>query len=251
MSILRFATAVPPLSECALSWRQLYESGAFFQHELRPDGYLKKEGQLRGLPRGLLDRKDFEQWDEHGVLLPVGFAKTAYVSGMTTPAVPSAEFAFREEQAAYQLWERHAWDAYGHAEVSPLYTPWQLLPLADAVEVGRAKVPLPVMLRQPRHRTYFDGVRLLLREPARESWERFRTLVRTPGRDKWAESLRWFYEEQNRQWTHLHAWWEPTLKVLVRLQNRYYPRVRGTANLLGDETGRWFDPEDDREFAPQ
>ncbi|MCW3048498.1 MAG: hypothetical protein JWO74_2782 [Solirubrobacterales bacterium] len=40
----------------------------------------------------------------------------------------------------------------------------------------------------------------------------------------------------------LHAAWEPALKVLVRLQNRYWPDAKGTMNMLYDAEGRLYDP---------
>ena len=73
-------------------------------------------------------------------------------------------------------------------------------------------------------------------------------LLREGGRDKWAESLRWFFEGRHRQWTSLQAWWDPTLRLLVRLQNRYWPLVQGSTRVLPRADGSFYDPEAVEDF---
>jgi len=79
---------VPPINSCALSWRELYESGAFFQSELEDESRLARDAKTRGLNQVRLQRKYFEQWDETGVLRPIAFAQTAYMSGLTMSRHP-------------------------------------------------------------------------------------------------------------------------------------------------------------------
>ena len=206
----------PPLPHCSLSWRQLYERGCFFQRELVDESALSTETRKRGFTLSQVGREHWEQRDNDGALRPVAFAKTAYVSG-GSPALPPEDLVFRDECESFEPWDKYAWDAWGFPTVSALFTPWQLLMVADAIEGGQVSVPLEVLLREG-------------------------------GRDKWAESLRWFFEEKHRQWTSLQAWWDPSLRLLVRLQNRYWPLVQGSTRVLPRADGSFYDPEAVEDF---
>jgi hypothetical protein len=210
----------PVLQHCALTWRQLYEGGHFFQRELVSESTLASDARKRTMSWGRFKRQAWERWDEVGAVRPVLFSKSAYMSGMTMPAIDADEVVFRDEQSEFRAWETYAWDAYGHPHVSAMFSPWQLLQLPDVLDGGNVSVSLEVLLRNS-------------------------------GRDEWAESLRWYFEEQQETWSQLQSWWDPTLRVLVRLQNRYWPFIRGRVNLLTDTEGCHYDPEERREFDPQ
>jgi hypothetical protein len=93
--------------------------------------------------------------------------------------------------------------------VSAVFTPWQLLVVPDAIEGGTVPVPLEML--------------------ANES-----------GTIEWGEAPLAYFKAKYQQWTQLHEWWDPTLRVLVRLQNRYWPDVHGrTLVVPGDEPGEW------------
>lgn len=215
--LLPLVGVVPTLRSCGLSWRQLYESGCFFQRELVEDGRLATDLRKRGSQLTQVGREDWESWDKVGAVRPVAFAKTGYFSGHSVPALEPEYIVFRNEQPGFEPWDNYAWDADGYPHVSALFTPWQLLVAPDAIEASRVSVPLEVLLRDS-------------------------------GRDEWAESLRWFFEEKHRQWSLLHEWWDPMLRVLVRLQNHYWPYIRGTGHVLHDDDGVLYDPEERLSF---
>ena len=48
--------------------------------------------------------------------------------------------------------------------------------------------------------------------------------------------------EQRTRWQQLDDLWRPLLKVLVRLQNRYWPEVWGRTNLITTQDGAFVDP---------
>jgi hypothetical protein len=208
--------AVPPLRSCALTWRQLYETDCFFQRELEEMGAFARRLRKRGFTTSQIDRETFEQWDRAGATCPIAFARGQYLSGLGA-SDHSNPLDFRHEQAAFESWDSHAWDAGGYPTVSALFSPWHVLVVPDVVKAGGRTVPLEVLLRDS-------------------------------GRDGWAESFRWLFQEQHRQWSHLHEWWDPTLRVLVRLQNRYLPFIRGNVNLRHDDQGVLHDPEERRPF---
>lgn len=207
----------PPLRSCALSWRQLYEMGCFFQRELVLDSELGSEARKRGFHLGQVGREQFERWDKVGALRPIAFAKTAYISGSTSPALPPDHLVFRDEVSGFEPWDSYAWDAWGHPHVSAMFSPWQLLVLPDAVEGGSVPVDLEF-------------------------------LVETSGQVRFGESPQAYFQAKYEQWTSIHGWWDPTLRLLVRLQNRYWPQVRGTMNVVSSPDGGWYEPDAEGEF---
>ncbi len=209
--------APPPLRSCGLSWRQLYEAGCFFQRDLESDSDLGRASQKRGLTLTPVGADKWEQWDRLGTLRPVAFAREPYVSGDRAPALPSDAVVFRDECTQYEPWEEtYAWDAWGHPHVSALYTPWQILVLPDVIEGGTVAVPLEMLI---------DDAPI-----------------------EWGEAPKTFFRAKYDQWTHLPEWWDPTLRLLVRLQNRYWPPVLGRVRVASGPDGTWEDPEALAEF---
>lgn len=191
--------------------------GCFFQRELVVQGTLSGDVRKRGFSLSQVGGSEWESWDAAGALRPIAFSHGPY-SSFDALSPPSAEhLTFRDEQSVFQPWTDHAWGHDDYPATSALYTPWQLLIVPDVIDKSRSEVPLEVLLRET-------------------------------GRDAWAESYRWLFQEQYRQWSHLQDWWDPLLRVLVRLQNRYWPLIRGRVHLMHDEAGELFDPEERREF---
>ena len=210
--------APPPLRSCALTWLQLYETGCFFQRELVPESELGNEARKRGFTMSQVARERWEHWDELGVVRPIGFSQTAY-SGAGAPAIPFGYIVFRDECEQFEPWDSYAWDASGYPHVSALFSPWQILVVPDAIDGGTVRVPLEL-------------------------------LAEGSGSPQWGESPRAFFRSQYEQWTHLHEWWDPTLRLLVRLQNRYWPEVLGRVVVVPGEDGEWRDPRSLVEFDP-
>lgn len=119
----------PPLDACALSWRDLYERGAFLQRELTEQGSLRRMGEDRNVRAGAGSER-WESWDRLGVLRPIAFSTTGrYLRTRYRPAGDSEGLVFREE-VEHRTWGEYAWDADGYPEVSDLFSPWQVLCLA-------------------------------------------------------------------------------------------------------------------------
>lgn len=212
-----FVGAVPPLRECALSWRELYAMDCLFQNELVTASELESASRILRIDFGKVGREHLERWDEAGALRPIAFALAPYISMGAGPALPLEAMVFRDE-AGFKPWKDYERDEWG--TITALYSRWQLLLLHDVLKAERARVPLEVLLRDS-------------------------------GRDEWAESYRGLFAEQHRQWSYIQEWWDPLLRVLVRLQNRYWPLVHGRVILAFGENGERYNPEEAREFEPQ
>lgn len=107
----------------------------------------------------------------------------------------------------FSEWRRYEWrDQWDHGHVSELYSPWQLLYLADVLEGGVVELPL----------SWLSGEG----EPIYRSHEGLRDLI----------------ERQRGAWGSLDDRWRPLIKLLVRLQNRYWPFVGGRLRLTIDPT---------------
>jgi hypothetical protein len=66
----------------------------------------------------------------------------------------------------------------------------------------------------------------------------------------WGEVPKQFFRDTLARWTGLHEMWDPTLRLLVRLQNRYWPRVLGTARVATAADGSWEEPEFEHDSDP-
>jgi hypothetical protein len=112
--------------------------------------------------------------------------------------------------------------------VVPYYSQWQLLYARDAVELGRVPVKIDWLLDDEQRKTVGEGYK---------DW----------------------YSGQAEHWRGLDDDWRQRILLLVRLQNRYYPVIRGTltkitTHLVYDpEVGARVDPyrKTVREFEPE
>jgi Overcoming lysogenization defect protein-like, TOPRIM domain len=129
------------------------------------------------------------------------------------------------DEVEYTPWGSYAVSEDDYPRVNAYYSQWQLLYALDAVELGFAKMPLHWLLGEERQ----------LSEVAR----------------KW-------YEGQDAHRRRLDDDWRQLLLVLVRIQNRYYPAIRGTLTKItttlarDPESGELVDPYQQavREFDP-
>ena len=137
--------------------------------------------------------------------------------GSTAPALPPDYIVFRDEVARFEPWDSYAWEASGRPHVSAMFSPWQLLLVPDIIEGGTVPVGLEF-------------------------------LIENKGNVAFGENPQAYFRVKYEQWTSLHGWWDPTIRVLVRLQNRYWPSVRGTMNVVPGPDGHWYDPDADHEF---
>jgi hypothetical protein len=102
----------------------------------------------------------------------------------------------------FSRWNRYARDAWGRPHVDALYSPWQLLYLHAAVNGRYVDVDVAALL------------------------DRETDLTPKP-RSVW----RMINKRNHREWKRLDAAWRPVILLLVRIQNRYFPAVRGTVKL--------------------
>jgi hypothetical protein len=202
---------LPPPLKVTVSWRALYERGAFAQRELVSNDRFRSAANERELQIGL-GRDPFEDLDLNDALRPIAFSLGPYVSGSAVPAEPAVNLRFREEEDANQ-WDTYAWEVEpGYSTVSALYSPWQLLYLDDVLRGTGADIAVETLL------------------------------LPEPGRGEQVERLRGFFEIQDQTWRSIDDSWRPLIKVLVRLQTYYWPRVTGRVNLLhGPEPGTWVE----------
>src|SRR3954447_20573854 len=107
-------TRPPAIDACALSWREIYERGAFFQRELVEANKLRDMLRERAV-RGAWQTLVWRDWDAEGAIRPIAFATAPYISGASAPAVPSNELVFVEERPAGDAWDDYAFDVHGHA----------------------------------------------------------------------------------------------------------------------------------------
>jgi hypothetical protein len=102
----------------------------------------------------------------------------------------------------FSRWDRHARDVEDRPQVDALYSPWQLLYLDAAVNGRYVDVDVAALL------------------------DRETDLTPKP-RSVW----RMINKRNHREWRRLDAAWRPVILLLVRIQNRYFPAVRGTVKL--------------------
>ena len=164
--------------------------------------------------RGLnvpLGREIWELWDEEGALRPIAFGLARWhTSFILDPDAPDT-VVFREERP-FRPWTEYEVDYdYAH-DVHPQYSPWQLLPIQDALAGRSTDLPVDVLLSNRR-------------------------------RKQWVDQLEGWLENQLGAWRSLDERWAPTLKLLVAIQNRFWPGVSGRVVLPFDPVrGEEVDP---------
>jgi len=190
------------------SWRSLYLRERFLQRSLVPPAELRKAAQDRGLS---VSDEDWEFFDEQGALRPVACALENGVDHRQVDPDAPQTVVFRDEHP-FRPWSHYAVDLpHDRRRPQPLYSPWQILALTD-VTLGRgATLPVDVLL---------DGRR----------------------RRRMVDQLRAWLEAQLQAWQGLDGHWAPTLKLLVELQNRFWPAVSGRIVFAYDDKLRRRDP---------
>jgi len=198
----------PPTSSEPPPWRSLYVRGRFLQRALVPPGELRKAAQDRGLS---VSDEDWEFFDEQGALRPIAFGLEHWVDHRLVDVDAPQTVAFREEYP-FRAWSEYAIElSYGRSRPQPLYSPWQLLTLTD-VTLGRgATLPADVLLDARRRRHMVDRLR------------------------EWLDG-------QVAAWAGLDDHWASTLKLLVDVQNRFWPSVSGRVVFAYDDDLQSYDP---------
>ena len=197
----------PPEVHVALAWRDLYSAGAFGQRELVEGDALRSAAEERRLRVGS-DQGPLERLDLRGALSPIAFS-AGYMSGFEVPAQPVDSMRFREQEGPI-AWEEYRWEQDRFETVTALYSPWQLLYLDDVLRGCSADLPLDTLLASRGDR---DGA---------------------------LDSVREWLERQRAALGTMDGSWQPLIKLLVALQNRYRPRFTGRESIIGVPGGGWI-----------
>ena len=190
----------PPAIEIPVSYRNLYEHAAFGQRELVGDDNLKSLARDRGLATWI-GQEAPEAVDRRGALCPIAFADGGYFTGFAAPAIPVEDLTFRDE-VDYEPWEAYAWDAYGHPQISPMYSPWQVLYLDVVARESQVELPIDVVQQGAAQLAEQLGPVQPLLAAQRDLLER------------------------------TDVAWRPLIKLLVIAQNVYWPRVSGRTTVI-------------------
>lgn len=154
-------------------------------------------------------REAYEDLDIAGALQPIAFVEGGYSTGYSVPAEPLENLSFREDEGP-KPWSTYEWDFDGRPQVTPLYSPWQLLYVDDVLDGTGADV----------------GLEMALGDSA--------------ARDRFLDQLRPWLQDQDSAWRAIDDAWRPLVKLLVRLQNRYWPQITNRVSLIhGPEPGEW------------
>ncbi len=193
---------LPPSFEIASSWRELWRTGGFVQNRLESQSGFASIVKERLPPFGV--RQDWlEQFDEAGAFQPIAFAAGGEPPAVTDRAPYEPNMAFREEQP-HAPWSTYEWEAWGHPQITALYSPWQVLYIDDVLERCNETLPLSVLASSAEELT------------------------------AWIEPIQGLVARLRESWAALHEAWTPLMKLLVRVQNRYLPEVTRRSTLLRD-----------------
>lgn len=204
----------PPLSDVAVGVRDLIAAGALVQRELIDQRAFAAAAKARGLRSP--HRKQLERWDEEGMVSPLCFVRGVWTSWPWASPYPLDGIEFRDE-AGFRPWSDYEFRRReeGEPAVTALYSEWQLLYVGATENATNTTVPAEVLL---------DGGEPLV---------------------KWAEHRRWFFASNVDTGRQLDGAWSPTIRLLLRLQARYWPFVHGRGALLRDpDTHDQVDPVD-------
>jgi hypothetical protein len=196
------------------SFRHVHEANAFDQFPLITPSKLRSEARDRDVQWSPASTlKELERLDREGAFSPILFGAVDADGG--------DRIVFRDE-GDYVPWSEYAVPEWGRVVPRPYYSPWQLLYFNDAVELSNTSVPIEWLLDDKRRATLRPDQRTLL-------------------------------GQQLEDWRQLDRVWRDVLLVLLRLQSRYGPWVKGTllkstVNLVRHpQSGEYVDP---RELAP-
>jgi hypothetical protein len=200
---LQLFPAVPPVQEIALSTRELVAGGHLIQRELVDASALA--GLARDRSLAAPNRETLERWDREGVLSPLAFVVADGPTGAwrTTDPYPTSGLHFRDEHPFVE-WEDLSAYVWEERSTRPLYSPWQLMYLRTARELDGIEVYVDAMLA--------GGDHLLT----------------------WANDHRPFVQQHAEWRSGWHGLWFAAIKLLVRLQSRYWPLIRGRSVQLID-----------------
>jgi hypothetical protein len=185
----------PSLGTTSPRWRDLYTRGRLTQRRLVSESEMRTLGTERGLPLRL-GREVWEQFDAAGAFCPIAFGLGGWHDEFPLDADQSDTVVFREERP-YVSWEKYSVDHWGHPSTHPLYSPWQTLALQSTITEQTFALPVPTLLDS-------NALSLALEGP-------FKGVL----------------ENQLATWRGLNDWWAPTIKLLVEIQNRFWPDVSG------------------------
>ncbi len=210
------ALMFPPAPSVVVCTRDLVEAGNSLQRELVTNEGLGKAGADRGLGTRHVERAVWEGWDRDGVLRPlafhIGMRDTQRVDGAYPAPTPArdatngewvqAGYVFRDE-VGFVPWSDYEYTIDSYTQVQPLYSEWQLLALPLVLDGDYMDVPVKVVAG--------DEAGLL-------SWA-------SGARKQLADG-----HARGRQMMDDN--WLPTVKILLRLQARYWPYVSGGSKVL-------------------
>lgn len=190
----------------AYTVRRAYEGDAFHQFPLLDPSRLRREAEERGLRIPIDPYEELERLDREGAFSPLLFDADRVV--------------FRDEEG-FVPWADLAVDDATHARprAHPMYSPWQLLYLRDALRLDKAEVNIEWVLDDQKRASV---------HPVMRDW----------------------YERQLARWRELDASWHELMMVLFRLQGIYGPSIKGTltkatVSMVYDESVNDFvDPRD-------
>lgn len=193
-------------------FRRAHETNAFHQFPLITPSKLRSEARERGIkcPMGSSFLKKLERFDREGAFSPILFEAMD---------VDDTETIVFRDEVEYVPWSEYAVDDGTVVAPRPRYSPWQLLYFNDAVELSNFSVSIDWLLDDEQRATLGPNWRTLLRL-------------------------------QLERWRQLDREWRGILLVLLRLQSRYGPPVKGTlikstVNLVKHpETGEYIDPSE-------
>jgi hypothetical protein len=194
------------------SFRRAHEMNAFHQFPLITPSKLRSEARERGIECSMGSSliKELERFDREGAFSPILF-EAVDANGAET-------IIFRDE-VDYVPWSQYAVHDGMALAPRPYYSPWQLLYFNDAVELPKISVSIEWLLDDEQRATLGPNQRDLL------TW-------------------------QLERWRQLDGGWRGNLLVLLRLQSRYGPSVKGTlikstVNLVRHpESGEYVDPSE-------
>lgn len=200
---------MPPAIDVAVSWRSLWRSGSFAQRRLMGLGRFASDAGKRDLRLGI-GSKALEALDVRGAFRPIALTVGPVRADVVDLGPFEQYMVFREEQET-RAWSEYAPDPENHIYAAPHYSPWQLLYLDDVLGGTTFDLDLDILLSEPERR------------------------------DRVLGQLFSEFKAQRQRWLALETGWLPIVKLLVRIQNRYWPPVSGTTTMLYDGPSR-LDP---------
>ncbi len=206
---MRLPARKPPSLGHGLSWRELWRSGAFAQHDLTWDSNFASKAKERELRLGI-GQGPLEDMDLQGAFQPIAFADGGNPPDFVDLSPYEERMTFREEREPAK-WSAYAWEPDGHPHTSALYSPWQMLYVDDVLLGSGVELSAKTLLADSREATL----------------------------DKW----RGLFERHLADWQGIDEVWRPLIKLLVRVQNRYLPEItRRTVLLYDTAAGESVDP---------